>query len=184
MTGWLTHIRTSKKCQPLATPRPILQSWVNGFALQRPIHKNAHENSAERFLTYESLPCFSSQGEFTKSRRSVGAKTSALEPLQVFGQRVFGFVDDPEVFSSSHLNGSLCQPFPYFVTNAKGFYYHALTAACCQVLPPPDSSLLIRFLGEIHNSERRRKQNTRISGAKSGQRLHMPHVSQFVVCMP
>jgi hypothetical protein len=42
------------KMPAFSLARPILQSWVNGFALQRPTHKNALVNSAERFLTYES----------------------------------------------------------------------------------------------------------------------------------
>ncbi len=125
---------------------------------------------------YESLQCFQSQGEFTKSKRSFGAKTSALEPLQVFGQRVFRPVDDPEVFSSSNLNGRLRQPFPSLRHKLQRLYHHTLAAACRQFLPPLDSFLLIRFVGEIHNSEWRRKQKTRISGADFGQHLHMPHV--------
>jgi hypothetical protein len=36
--------------------------------------KNALVNSAEGFLVNESLQCLQSQGEFTKSERSFGAK--------------------------------------------------------------------------------------------------------------
>ena len=125
---------------------------------------------------YESLQCFQSQGELTKSKRSFGAKTSALEPLQVLGQSVFRPVDDPEIFSTSNLNGRLRQPFPSLRHKLQRLYHHALPTACRQFLPPLDSFLLIRFVGEIHNSERRRKQKTRISGADFSQHLHMPHV--------
>ncbi len=80
----------------------------------------------------EPLQCFQSQGEFTKSKRSFSAKTSALEPLQVFGQRVFGPVGDPEVFSPSNLNGRLSQSFPFLRHKLERFYHHALAAACRQ----------------------------------------------------
>jgi hypothetical protein len=125
---------------------------------------------------YESLQCFQSQGEFTEGKRSFGAKTSALEPFQVFGQRVFGSVDDPEVFSSSNLNGRLREPVPSLRHKLQRLYHHALAAGCRQFLLPLDSSLLIRFVGEIHNSERRREQEIGISVADSSQRFHMPHV--------
>jgi hypothetical protein len=45
-------------------------------------------------------------------QESFGAKTSALKPLQVFGQRVFQPVDDPQVFSSSNLHGAQRRDVP------------------------------------------------------------------------
>jgi antirestriction protein ArdC len=54
------------------------QPWINWFALQGEHTKNALVNSAEGFLVYEPLQCFQSQGEFTKSKGTFGAKTSAL----------------------------------------------------------------------------------------------------------
>jgi len=45
--------------------------------------KNALVNSSDGFFVYESHQCFQSQSEFTKSKRSFGSKTSALEPFQV-----------------------------------------------------------------------------------------------------
>jgi len=67
----------------LAILRRNPTALVNGFAFQRQPTKNALMNSAKGFFVYESLHCFQSQGEFTKSKRSFGAKISALEPLQV-----------------------------------------------------------------------------------------------------
>src|SRR6266700_1255237 len=133
----------------LSIPGAILQPGVNGFAFQRQHTKNALMYSAEGFFVYESLQCFQSQTEFTKSKRSFSAKTSALEPLQVFGQCVFRPVDDPEVFSPSNLNGRLSQPFPSLRHKLQRLYHHALAAACRQFFPPLDSLLLIRFVGEI-----------------------------------
>ena len=114
----------------LAIPGAVLQPWVNRFAFQRQHTKNALVNSAEGLFVYESLQCFQSQGEFTKSKGTFGAKTSALEPLQVLGQSVFRPVDDPEVFSSSNLNGRLRQPFPSLRHKLQRLYHHALAAAC------------------------------------------------------
>src|SRR5258708_3259582 len=96
---------------------------------------------------YESLQRLQSQGEFTKSKRSFCAKTSALEPLQVFRQRVFRPVDDPKVFSSSNLNGRLREPFPSLRHKLQRLYNHSLAAAFRPFFPPLDSSLLIRFVG-------------------------------------
>ncbi len=45
--------------------------------------KNALVNSAEGLFVYKPLQCFQSQGEFPESNRALGAKTSALESLQV-----------------------------------------------------------------------------------------------------
>ena len=78
----------------------------------------------------ESLQCFQSEGEFTKSERSFSAKTSALEPLQVLGQRVFRPVDDPEVFSPSNLNGRLREPFPSLRHKLQWLYHYVLAATC------------------------------------------------------
>jgi len=49
---------------------------------------------------------------YREVQESFGAKTSALKPLQVFGQRVFRPVDDPQVFSSSNLHGAQRRDVP------------------------------------------------------------------------
>jgi hypothetical protein len=159
------------------------QSRINRFTLQRQHTKNALVNSAERFLMNESLQRFQSQCELAKGKRSFGAKTSALEPLQVFGQRVFRPVDDPKVFSSSYLNGGLHQPFPSLRHKLQRLYNHALAAACRQFFPPLDSFLVIRFVGEIHNSEWRREQQIRISVADFGS-VSICHTWSCAVCTP
>jgi len=75
-----------------------------------------------------------------------------------------------------NLNGGLCQPFPSLRHKLQRLYDHALAAGRRQFLPPLDSFLLIRFVGEIHNSEWCREQQIGISVADSSQRLHVPNV--------
>jgi hypothetical protein len=111
----------------LAIPRRNPTALDQRVRFLAPTHQKRTRELGGGFFVYESLQRFQSQGEFAKSKRSLRAKTSALEPLQVFGRCAFRPVDDPEYSRPRTLTAGCA--FPSLRHKLQRLYHHALAAA-------------------------------------------------------
>src|SRR5205823_2288648 len=116
------------------------------------------------------------QSELTERKRPFGAEPPRAEALQVFGQRVFRAVNDPQILPASTLHRRLNQAAPPSRNELERLHHHSLSAASGQILPPLDSLSLAGGVGDVHFLEGRGQQKSGVRPAQFRELFHVPQV--------
>src|SRR6186713_1339280 len=94
---------TSQQSSTLIGRRWLIRSEarIDRLALERQDAEHALVHPSQRLPLYESFETFDAERELTQGQRPLSGQPALTEPLEVFGQRVLGPVDDPEILPAA-----------------------------------------------------------------------------------
>src|SRR5262249_28644563 len=120
-------------------------------------------DAAERFVSDETFQRFDSQGELTERERSFRAQSALAQPRQILFARVFGSVNDPEIFAAAALYRRLDNFAAASLKERERLHDHSFAAFFGQVFPPADRFTLACLIRKIDDSIWRRDQQSGVS---------------------
>jgi hypothetical protein len=85
-------------------PHSNLQPWIHRLALERQHAEHTLVHPTHRLAADESLEPFDPEGELPKRERPLGRQAALTQTIEVFRQRVFRTVDDPQIFPAATLH--------------------------------------------------------------------------------
>src|SRR5207249_379327 len=126
-----------------------LEAGVDRLALQGQDRKHALVYPAQGLLVNKTLEPLEAEGEFTRGKRSLRAKTTVPQALEMRGLRVVRSIDKAQVFAPTDLERRLYDPALPPHGEVRWFDHHALAAAGRQRFPPLDRELFAGRVGEV-----------------------------------
>ncbi len=154
----------------------LLETGVNGFALQGKDSKRALVDPVEWLMPHEALEGLDAESELTHRERSLQSEATCSKALQIVWKGVFGPINDSKVLPAPALHCGLDDPLRGVCDKLERLDHYAFASATGQLFPPARPVLLAGRVSNVHYLEPGAHEYIVIWPGELGDLFHVPSV--------
>ena len=151
-----------------------LEAGVDGLGFEGEDAEDAFVDATQGFAADEAFEGFNAEGEFAHGQGALATQATRAQAVEVFGQRIFGAVDDAEVLAAATFDRGLNRPTPAFLDEAERLDDHTFSTFFGVIGPPSNCCLLAFGVQQIHLAMLCGEKEARVRSAKRSKSLHVP----------